>query len=167
MEFERFSPSGELIEVRTTWFGDRVFGVVQGGGAIAGYGWAFWSIKALEADQSRAYQNPDFISNRAIPYPGAYNFNEAGQFTPDYRGVLLILTTLAIVHLVAAAGLFRGSRFAMICAVPLAFLAAAYAYIDGGISSIAAVAAILCALYSLGRLFGWIGPKAERIPTEG
>ena len=165
MEFERFSPSGELIEVRTTWGGDRVFGVVQGGGAIAGYGWAFWSIKALEADQIRKFQDPDYVFDRAIPYSGAQGYDEAGRLTPDYRGVMLILATLVIVHLVAAAGLFRGSRFAMICAVPLAFLAAAYANING-LSIVAAVAAVLCALYSLARLFGWIGPKAERVPTE-
>ena len=64
-----------------------------------------------------------------------------------------------------ALGLFRGSRFAMICAVPLAFLAAAYANING-LSLIAAVAAGLCALYSLARLFGWLGPKAARVLTE-
>ena len=166
MEFERFSPSGELIEIRTTWFGDRVFGVVQGGGAVAGYGWAIWSIKALEADQIRMYQDPSYVSDRASPFPGAQGYDEAGRFTPDYRGVLLILGTLAIVHLVVAMGLYRGSKIAYLSALPLAFLAVAYATIDGGISTIAAVAAILCALYSLARLFGCIGPKAERVPTE-
>lgn len=166
MEFERFSPTGELIEVRTTWRGDQIFGVVQAGGAIAGYGWAFWSLKAFEADQMRAFRDQDYVLDRSLPFGGVPGVNEAGRFTPDYRGIILILATLAIVHLAVAAGLYRGSRIAYVFALPLALIVVAYAAIGGGAMIVAAVAAVLCALYSLARLFGWIGPKAARVPTE-
>ena len=92
---EGSAPGGELTLDVACGTGGLVVGVrVQGGGAIAGYGWAFWSIKALEADQIRKFQDPDYVFDRAIPFLGAQGYDEAGRLTPDYRGVLLILGTL-------------------------------------------------------------------------